>query len=69
MKISELPEEIRQIALQRQREDITHWASKNTDDLLKAFDWALTPEQRGFWEKFHHKPTPKKREITTFKFC
>lgn len=69
MKISELPENIREIALQRQREDTTHWASKNTDDLSKAFDWSLTPEQHEYWEEIHYKPTPKKREITTFKFC
>lgn len=69
MKISELPENIREIALQRQRDCKADWANKNTDDLSKAFEWSLTPEQHQYWEEIHYKPAPKPKEITTFKFC
>ena len=77
MKISELPEELQELALQRQRECKNIAYDKETDDLFYMFHWDDTPERASFWNSVYHKSYnvynydcyPKKKEIQTFKFC
>jgi hypothetical protein len=53
MKISELPEDVRKIALEYQKnsKDYSHL----TDHLIDAFDWNKTNEGFDFWEEWHVK--------------
>jgi hypothetical protein len=46
--ISKLPEDVRVVALQRQREEAKDW-DKNTDLLSIAFHFSKTPEDAGIW--------------------
>jgi len=60
MKISELPQEVRELALKYQREEKNNVRySKITDDLLDAFHWADTREGYDFWEEWINKPSEK----------
>lgn len=54
MLISELPEDIREIALQRQKECKDLCYDKNTDDLSWAFIWEVTPEGHDYWEHLNY---------------
>lgn len=54
MLISELPEDIREIALQRQKECKDLRYDKNTDDLSWAFIWEVTPEGHDYWEHLEY---------------
>jgi hypothetical protein len=49
--ISKLPEDVRAVALQRQREETgRYWEwEKTTDELLRAFDWRHTIEGVDIW--------------------
>jgi hypothetical protein len=46
--ISQLPEDVRVVALQRQREAVKYW-DKKTDELRHAFNWVDTPEKYEIW--------------------
>lgn len=58
MLISELPPDIREIALQRRRECKDLHCDKNTDDLSWAFIWEVTPEGHDFWSDLNDKEIP-----------
>lgn len=49
MKISQLPKEIQELALQRQKECTTLDFDKDTDDLDDAFYFKATPEGEDYW--------------------
>ncbi len=53
MKISELPEEVRELALKRQKECECYYHSKGTDNLWHAFDWNETKEGDYYWQQWH----------------
>ena len=53
MKISELPEEVRELALLRQQESKAVIFDRNTDDLQNAFSWINTIEGQDYWSKLH----------------
>jgi hypothetical protein len=55
MKISELPPEIREKALEYQKNQSTGFYNKNSDYLENSFNWAYTNEGVVFWEKWHKK--------------
>ena len=57
MKISELPAEIREKALEYQRNETTICFDKDTDILERAFNWERTNEKSGFWNSWHEKET------------
>mgnify|MGYP003671016532 CR=1 FL=1 len=62
MKISELPEEVRKLALLRQIQcKNTYYINRTTDFLNLAFDWSSTIEGYQFWDelfkKEYYKPT------------
>lgn len=49
MKISELPKEIKEKALEYQKNETSDGCSKTTDDLFYAFDFQKTPEGIDYW--------------------
>jgi hypothetical protein len=54
MKISELPFEVKVLALLRQKEIVSkYYRDKKTDDLDLAFDWSETEEGFNYWEKYY----------------
>ena len=58
MKISELPEEVKELALLRQKEipdDL------ETDNLTMAFNWYNTEEGSDYWNQWHVKKTVKEK--------
>ena len=68
--ISKLPEDVRVVALQRQREETGRYWKKTTDELLRAFDWRHTIEGVDIWNdvdngnytpfrEFHAKKQPE----------
>jgi hypothetical protein len=59
MKISELPEEIKQKALKYQREETSENFSKETDDLNCAFNWDNTKENYVYWTNIYNGDFPK----------
>lgn len=54
MKISELPQDVREKALEHQR-NATDGYSKDTDYLIKAFEWSETEEGEKYWGDWHYK--------------
>ncbi len=64
MKISELPEAIKKVALQRQAECKGVIYDKHTDYLMSAFEWEKTLEGICFWEEWYNKEPEKKQTIT-----
>ena len=64
MKISELPPEIREKALEYQRNTSTNFDA-NTDNLHRAFSWSYTKEGHDFWEDWHQKEpeTPQDQNV------
>jgi hypothetical protein len=54
MKISQLPQEVKEKALDYQRNADKSW-SKTTDCLVLAFDWENTKEDRYYWKQWHVK--------------
>jgi hypothetical protein len=53
MKISELPEQVRELARLRQKECISFDSCKTTDSLKLAFDWWPTNEGNDYWLQWH----------------
>ena len=49
MKISELPKEVKEKALEYQRNDTDCYYSKSADSLAYAFCWAMTKEGGAYW--------------------
>jgi hypothetical protein len=47
--ITKLPEDIKVVALQRQREETSEAWEKSTDELCWAFNWFNTPEDFDIW--------------------
>jgi hypothetical protein len=74
MKISELPEELRAIALLRKKEQ---GEQMYTDDLSEAFSWENTKEGYAYWEKYNNKKLELTKEPkhydnsngSLYKFC
>lgn len=52
MKISELPQELKEKALEYQRNSLI--SDKKTDSLLHAFDWGNTKEGYHFWQDLYY---------------
>ena len=77
MKISELPAEIREKALEYQKNEVRKNYDKDTDDLRIAFMWENTEEDYDFWHKWHKKPFVKQEPPahydnsngSIYKFC
>ena len=72
MKISELPQDIREKALEYQRNETIKTYLKKTDDLVLAFSWINTKEGSIYWcnwdsKKFEYDSTgvtkPKQYQI------
>ena len=57
MKISELPQEIKEKALEYQMNACSVW-DKETDVLEHAFGWCETKEGPNYWNKLNRKPEP-----------
>lgn len=71
MEISSLPQELRELALQRQGECKAPWTSRRTDKIEDAFDWTKTLEGYHFWDDVYNgtiKTTPEKYKIESNKF-
>jgi hypothetical protein len=54
MKISQLPQEVKEKALENQRNAVIGW-DKKKDDLVDAFDWEDTKEGYDYWRKWYKK--------------
>jgi len=59
MKISELPQEVREKALEHQRNETDCYFSKSTDNLVKAFPWSNTKEGGAYWADWDLKKMSK----------
>jgi hypothetical protein len=66
MRISELPEEIRKVALLRQQECKDDYYDKKTDNLWNAFEWETAKEGLEYWSKLYHSE-PNTKEIESKK--
>ena len=55
MKISELPQDIRDKALEYQRNETLKTYLKKTDDLVLAFSWTNTKEGSVYWHNWESK--------------
>jgi hypothetical protein len=55
MKISQLPPEIKEKALNYQREASNEW-DKKTDSLMFSFNWSSTDEGGNYWDDWDNKP-------------
>ena len=53
MRISELPQEVKEKALEYQRNCNTSWSMRTTDALVYAFDWEKTKEGFDYWNDWH----------------
>ena len=64
MKISELPPEIREKALEYQR-NASSFFYKNKDDIKLAFSWIYAEEGFDYWEQWHQKEpeTPQDQNV------
>jgi hypothetical protein len=51
MKISQLPQEVKEKALEYQRNANEDW-NKTTDRLVLAFDWDETEEMQNYWSEW-----------------
>ncbi len=63
MRISELPQEIKETALFRQLEFNDLKYSKTTDHLGAAFDWGKTIEGHEYWDEWDDKEPKNYDEI------
>lgn len=59
MKISELQKEVKKKALTNQRNEISIWFSKSTDNLQDAFSWSESEEGEVYWAEWHEKKSVK----------
>lgn len=57
MKISELPKDLRKLALEYQKNETNPNYSKHSDDLLNAFNWENTKQTYEFWQELQEKPS------------
>jgi hypothetical protein len=55
MKISELPEEVRKVALLRKKKEEAINGKRTTDELDCAFNWFKTTEGFQYWEEWYYK--------------
>jgi hypothetical protein len=53
MKISELPQEIKEKALEYQRNANPNTFDLQSDCLLTSFSWMITKEGHNFWKKWY----------------
>ena len=60
MKISELPKELREKALEYQRNEMGVNHSRCSDSLARAFDWHSTGDGHSFWSRLHAEEYPAK---------
>jgi hypothetical protein len=58
MKISELPQEVKEKALEYQRNADENW-EKTTDNLEYAFDWRNTNEEEDYWSECNRWSAPE----------
>lgn len=70
MKIKDLPIELRELALKRQKKCKHGSYSRSTNSLMNAFEWCATPEGKNFWcrvdddeDVTHYACYPKKTNI------
>jgi hypothetical protein len=63
MRISELPQEIKELALFRQLEFNDLKYSKTTDKLGNSFNWEKTPEGHDYWDEWDDKEPKNYDEI------
>jgi hypothetical protein len=61
MRISELPQEIKELALLRQTECVDPDYQKRTDFLENAFEWDDTEEGEKYWNDWDDKETIKEK--------
>jgi hypothetical protein len=54
MKISQLPQEVKEKALEYQRNADQYWR-KTTDNLRDAFDWEASEEGYDYWNEWQAK--------------
>jgi hypothetical protein len=59
MKISQLPQEVKEKALEYQR-NASNLFNKDTDGLEYAFDWSITKEECDYWHEWFNSSSPKK---------
>jgi hypothetical protein len=65
MRISELPEEIRKVALLRHKKFKGVEYNERTEDLHTAFAWVLTKEGFEYWKNLHLAETETKKIEST----
>jgi hypothetical protein len=75
MKISELPKEVRELALLNQKQEIENY-STTTDELEDAFCWDSTEEGEDYWFDWDNKELIKEEpkhydnsKGSLYKFC
>jgi len=66
MKISELPTEIKEKALEYQRKSLSADCNKNTDNLVNAFAWQFTDEGYDYWSDLHYQEEKESHQIKIF---
>lgn len=71
MKISELPQDLKEKALDYQRNETYFGCNKKTDSLVRAFDWKGTKEGHSFWGELHNKQSTHydNSNGSIYKFC
>jgi hypothetical protein len=76
MKISELPAEVKELALLRQTECVDPDYQKTTDVLENAFEWDDTEEGEDYWSEWDNKELIKEEpkhydnsKGSLYKFC
>jgi hypothetical protein len=67
MLISELPQPYKALAEKRREEEkSTYFYSKNSDSIIKAFNWSDTTEDNGFWHDCHY--AQNESELPSFSY-
>ena len=74
MKISELPKEVREKALEYQKNETDDIFYKDSDILSLAFDWHNKKEGSAYWSNWHEKEPEKASHYdnskgSIYKFC
>jgi hypothetical protein len=65
MKISQLPKEVKEKALQYQKNSNSDY-DKNTDNLIDAFHWDATEERECYWSDWNNKKFIKSKNYLDF---
>jgi len=60
MKISELPQDVKEKALEYQMNETRHGYNKSTDSIFVAFEWSETEEGGEYWNELHLKKAEPK---------